>query len=121
MFRLEVKFQNLTMKEYIPQDACALTIGRHGKNDIVLRDNSVSRHHASFMKEGENLFVTDEGSKNGTIVNGLKVESVRLEDGDVIRIGDNLVIVVSVSSNDETGATVTGEHVRRVTIPSSSD
>jgi pSer/pThr/pTyr-binding forkhead associated (FHA) protein len=53
------------------------------------------------MKEGENLFVTDEGSKNGTIVNGLKVESVRLEDGDVIRIGDNLVIVVSVSSNDE--------------------
>jgi len=54
-------------------------------------------------------------------VNGLKVESVRLEDGDVIRIGDNLVIVVSVSSNDETGATVTGEHVRRVTIPSSSD
>ena len=121
MFRLEVKFQNLTMKEYIPQDACTLTIGRHGENDIVLRDSSVSRHHASFMKEGENLFVTDEGSKNGTIVNGLKVESVRLEDGDVIRIGDNLVIVVSVSSNDETGATVTGEHVKRATVPLSSD
>ncbi len=109
------------MKEYIPKEECTLTIGRHGENDIVLRDSSVSRHHASFMKEGENLFVTDEGSKNGTIVNGLKVESARLEDGDVIRIGDNLVIVVSVTSDIETGSTVTGEHVRRATMPDRSD
>ena len=75
----------------------------------------------ALCKEGENLIVTDKGSKNGTIVNGLKVESVRLEDGDVIRIGDNLVIVVSVSSNDETGSTVTGEHVKRATVANSSD
>jgi pSer/pThr/pTyr-binding forkhead associated (FHA) protein len=109
------------MKEYIPKEECTLTIGRHGENDIVLRDSSVSRHHASFIKEGENLFVTDKGSKNGTIVNGLKVESVRLEDGDVIRIGDNLVIVVSVTSDIETGSTVTGEHVRRATMPDRSD
>ena len=121
MFRLEVKFQNLTMKEYIPQDEGTLSIGRHGENDIVLRDSSVSRHHACFVKEGEKLIVTDKGSKNGTIVNGLKVESVRLEDGDVIRIGDNLVIVVSVTSNMVTGSTVTGEHAKRATVPNSSD
>jgi pSer/pThr/pTyr-binding forkhead associated (FHA) protein len=121
MFRLEVKFQNLTMKEYVPQEECALTIGRHGENDIVLRDSSVSRHHACFIKEGEHLIVTDKGSKNGPIVNGLKVESVRLEDGDVIRIGDNLVIVVSVTTNMVTGSTVTGEHVRTATMSNSSD
>ena len=121
MFRLEVKFQNLTMKEYIPQEECTLTIGRHGENDIVLRDSSVSRQHACFTKEGENLIVTDKGSKNGTIVNGLRVESARLEDGDVIRIGDNLVIVVSVISNNEMGLTVTGEHVRKENAPSSSE
>lgn len=121
MFRLEVKFQNLTMKEYVPQEECALTIGRHGENDIVLRDSSVSRHHACFIKEGENLIVTDKGSKNGTIVNGLKVESVRLEDGDVIRIGDNLVIVVSVVSSIETDSTMTGEHVRTASTPNTSD
>ena len=121
MDRLEVKFQNLTMKEYIPQQECTLSIGRHGENDIVLRDSCVSRHHACFVKEGEKLIVTDKGSKNGTIVNGLNVESVRLEDGDVIRIGDNLVIVVSFTSDDETGSTVTGEHVKRATVPNSSD
>jgi pSer/pThr/pTyr-binding forkhead associated (FHA) protein len=113
MYRLEVKFQNLTMKEYIPQKSRTLTVGRHRDNDIVLRDNSVSRHHASFTAEGENLVLTDGGSKNGTIVNGLRVESVRLEDGDVIKIGDNLVIVVHVSSNSEAEATLTGEHLER--------
>lgn len=121
MYRLEVKFQNLTMKEYIPQDGCTLTVGRHSENDIVLRDSSVSRHHSCFTKEGENLVVTDEGSKNGTIVNGLRVESVRLEDGDVIRIGDNLVIVVHVSLNSDGEGTVTGEHVKRSVVPGTSE
>jgi len=121
MYRLEMKFQNLTLKEYIPQNERPLTVGRHHENDIVLRDNSVSRHHACFTKKGENLVVTDKGSKNGIIVNGLRVEAVRLEDGDVIRIGDNLVIVVHVSSNSETEATVTGEHVRISSMPSTSE
>ena len=111
MFRLEVKFQNLTMKEYIPQGEVSLTIGRQGDNEIVLRDKSVSRHHACFTKEGEHLFVTDKGSKNGTIVNGVKVDTARLEDGDVVRIGDNLVIVVSLVKGIEAGLTITGEQV----------
>ena len=120
MYRLEVKFQNLTMKEYIPQDKRTLTVGRHRDNDIVLRDSSVSRHHSCFTKEGKKLVVTDKGSKNGTIVNGLRVESVRLEDGDVIRIGDNLVIVVSVVSSIETYSTITGEHARTTSMPNTS-
>ena len=86
-----------------------------------LRDSSVSRHHACFTKEGKNLVVTDKGSKNGTVVNGLRVESVRLEDGDVIRIGDNLVIVVHVSLDSEAEATVTGEHVKRSILPDTSE
>ena len=121
MYRLEVKFQNLTMKEYIPQDERTLTVGRHRENDIVLRDSSVSRHHSCFTKKGKKLVVIDKGSKNGTIVNGLRVESVRLEDGDVIRIGDNLVIVVSVVSSIETDSTMTGEHVRTASTPNTSD
>jgi pSer/pThr/pTyr-binding forkhead associated (FHA) protein len=73
------------------------------------------------LKKGENLVVTDKGCKNGTIVNGLRVESVRLEDGDVIRIGDNLVIVVHVHSNSEAEATVTGEQVKRSVMPNTSE
>ena len=109
------------MKKYIPQEEGTLTIGPHGENDIVLRDSSISRHHACFIREGENLIATHKESKNGNIVNGLKAESARLEHGDVIRIVDNLVIVVSVTSNGEVGLTITGEHVKRVTMPNSSD
>ena len=121
MFRLEVKFQNLTMKEYIPQEETTVTIGRHVENDIVLRDSSVSRQHACLTKEAENLIVTDKGSKNGTVVNGLRVKSARLEDGDVVRIADNLVIVMFATSNNDIGSTVTGKHVKGATMPNSSD
>ena len=112
MFKVELKFQNLTLKQYIFPGETTVTIGRHPENDIVLRDDTVSRHHACFIREGKGFIVKDKGSKNGTIVNAIKVESVRLEDGDVIRIGDNLVMVVNFSSISEGSLTMTGEHTR---------
>jgi pSer/pThr/pTyr-binding forkhead associated (FHA) protein len=112
MFKAELRFQNLTLKEYIFPEKATVTVGRHPQNDIVLDDTTVSRHHACFVKDGSGFTVTDKGSKNGTIVNAIKVESVRLEDGDVIRIGDNLVMVISVSSMDEGSLTMTGVHSR---------
>ena len=114
MFKVELKFQNLTLKHFFFPGETTVTVGRHPDNDIVLRDDTVSRHHAWFMTEGENLIVTDKGSKNGTIVNAMKVESARLEDGDVIRIGDNLVMVVSVSSMADASLTMTGENTRLI-------
>jgi pSer/pThr/pTyr-binding forkhead associated (FHA) protein len=112
MFRAELKFQNLRLKEYIFPERTKVTVGRHRKNDIVLSDHTVSRHHGRFLRDGSDLIVTDEGSKNGTIVNGIKVESARLENGDVIRIGDNLIMVLSVSPNAEGALTIAGEHTR---------
>jgi len=112
MFKAELKFQNLTLKEYIFPENATVTVGRHPQNDIVLRDDTVSRHHACFVRDGSGFTVTDKGSKNGIIVNAIKVESVRLEDGDVVRIGDNLVMVVSFSSMDEKSLTITGDYTR---------
>ena len=112
MFKAELRFQNLMLKEYIFPAKATVTVGRHRQNDIVLNDDTVSRHHACFVRDESGITVSDKGSKNGTIVNAIKVESVRLEDGDVVRIGDNLVMVVSVSSREEGLATMTGEHSR---------
>jgi len=112
MFKAELKFQNLTLKEYIFPEKATVTVGRHPQNDIVLRDDTVSRHHACFVRDGSGFTVTDKGSKNGIIVNAIKVESVCLEDGDVVRIGDNLVMVVSFSSMDEGSLTITGDYTR---------
>jgi pSer/pThr/pTyr-binding forkhead associated (FHA) protein len=114
MFKAELKFQNFTLKEYIFPEKTTVTVGRHFENDIVLRDDTVSRHHASFIRDESGFIVTDKGSKNGIIVNAINVESARLEDGDVVRIGDNLVMIVYVSSIDEGSLTITGEHTRLI-------
>lgn len=68
-------------------DVPELVIGRSPDCDIILPDRQVSRRHARIFRRGDNYFVEDLGSKNGTWVNGQPVrEPVRLEDGDEIQI-----------------------------------
>lgn len=65
----------------------AMTIGRSEDNDIVIDDRWVSRHHARIRVDGQQYTVEDLGSKNGTLVNGQRIEGPRgLADGDEIQI-----------------------------------
>lgn len=63
-------------------------IGRDESNDLVVDVDHVSRAHACIMVEGVFVSITDLGSKNGTFVNGTRVLSQILANGDTIRIGD---------------------------------
>jgi len=63
------------------------SIGRHEDNDIVLRDPSVSGHHAKIRLEEDGFFIYDFASTNGTRVNGHKTYRRRIKDGDIIEIG----------------------------------
>ena len=67
-----------------------LTIGRDPNCDIIVitPDKQVSRRHAMIMVSGEDLMLTDLGSKNGTHLNSERVSStpVKLQDGDTIQI-----------------------------------
>jgi pSer/pThr/pTyr-binding forkhead associated (FHA) protein len=65
-----------------------LIVGRDpGQCDIVISDPNVSRVHAWItVKKGE-VVVIDRGSTNGTYVNNIKVENVKLKLGDVIQLG----------------------------------
>lgn len=54
-------------------------------------DPSLSRQHAALFLEGDQWWIRDLGSTNGTLLNGLPAASPfgsRLEDGDIIRVGD---------------------------------
>lgn len=65
----------------------AMTLGRDESCDIVVPDRQVSRQHArvSFTKEG--VFLEDLGSKNGTYLNGQRLEALqKLHEGDEIQI-----------------------------------
>ena len=63
------------------------TIGRAKDNVHVLADNVASRHHAEILKTPEGFVVKDLGSSNGTWVNGKRVDSHELADGDVVLVG----------------------------------
>jgi hypothetical protein len=63
-------------------------IGRDAGNDVVVNDEAASARHALIELEDGAWWVQDEGSTNGTVLNGTRIERrERLRDGDVIAIG----------------------------------
>jgi hypothetical protein len=67
-------------------------IGRGQDADLRLADTGVSRRHVEVRFDGQNATLHDLGSTNGTIVNGHRVQSWQLADGDVIRIGHSVLV-----------------------------
>lgn len=65
----------------------ALTIGRSRDNSIVLDDMLVSRHHVRITADNDGLLLEDLGSRNGTFVNGRRVDQAHLHEGDRLGIG----------------------------------
>ena len=110
MFRLQLTFQKVTVRGYTLKNGDILFIGRNPESHIVTEDRKVSRRHACIGQLGEKLFVWDEGSKHGTIVNGTPVICGRLTQGDVVSIGanDNLKasITIRVKQQEDTVATI---------------
>ncbi|MBO0796540.1 MAG: FHA domain-containing protein, partial [Ktedonobacteraceae bacterium] len=73
-----------------------LSIGRSRESDIFLEDLAVSRLHASILNMGNgNHALKDEGSANGTKVNGQlvnKYQTYPLQDGDRIQLGQTVMV-----------------------------
>ena len=64
-------------------------VGRSPNADIVIAAGYVSARHARFSLMGQNLFVEDLGSTNGTSVNGQPIsEPVALNNNDIVNVGD---------------------------------
>jgi hypothetical protein len=69
-----------------------LTVGRGGGCAVVLPDDQyVSTVHARLFRRGDELFVEDLGSRNGTYVNGQQVQAAtRLRRGDRVQFGQTV-------------------------------
>jgi hypothetical protein len=65
-----------------------VAVGRAADNNVVLQDDSVSGHHAHIELQGAQVFLVDQGSSNGTCVNGQRVQQAQLSGGEVILMGD---------------------------------
>jgi pSer/pThr/pTyr-binding forkhead associated (FHA) protein len=64
-----------------------VVIGREPSCDLFLNNMTVSREHAIIEREGETIIVRDNGSLNGTWLDGKIVEQGELVDGSLLQIG----------------------------------
>ncbi|MCZ8379138.1 ATP-binding cassette domain-containing protein [Mycobacterium sp. CPCC 205372] len=91
--------------------AGAVKIGRATDNDIVIPDVLAGRHHASLVSTAQGTEIVDNRSINGTFVNGSRVDSALLQEGDTVTIG-NVDLVFSggtlVRRTETAAATATG-------------
>lgn len=70
-------------------------VGRGQGIALRLADHAVSREHIDVYFDGQVAIVHDLGSTNGTTVNGSPIQTWQLADGDVIRLGQSMLIFVS--------------------------
>jgi transcriptional regulator with GAF, ATPase, and Fis domain len=86
-----------------------LRLGRvAGDVDLVLDDPRLSRVHARFARAGLVVEVQDLGSRNGTFVNGERVERRALGLGDVVRVGDTFLEVTVAGASPPAGEELVG-------------
>jgi hypothetical protein len=87
----------------------AYTLGRAPSNTITIPDASVSSNHAQILRTAEGFVIEDLQSRNGTFVNGEKVDAKRLlADGDLIRLG-KIIMTFNVAREGKSGETTLPE------------
>jgi len=69
-----------------------VVLGRATNATVRLEDDGISRNHAKVVMRGQELWIEDMGSQNGTFINGEKVSAQRLKDGDKIQVGATTIL-----------------------------
>jgi sigma-B regulation protein RsbU (phosphoserine phosphatase) len=90
-----------------PLGRLRITLGRSARNDLCIPDPFASRVHAEVRREGEEYFLQDLGSANGTLYNGGSVEgTVPLTAGGRIQIGETEIVFDDGTYHSSMGATM---------------
>ncbi len=91
MAKLILKFNNEII-DHIELEQGDMKIGRKSSSEICIDNLAVSGEHANIFTIGEDSFVQDLGSTNGTFVNNKKITKHHLHNGDVINVGKHAMV-----------------------------
>jgi pSer/pThr/pTyr-binding forkhead associated (FHA) protein len=89
---IHTRYKNKGLHEYSVRYGLSLSIGRLPDNDIVIDNDAVSGKHARIVSNGDEYYVEDLNSTNGTFVNNKRIRSRKLKDEDIIVIGKHDLI-----------------------------
>lgn len=87
MPKLILTLDGAVIREY-SIDKDSISIGRKHGNDIQLNDLTISGRHSLITTVGENVFIDDLGSTNGSLLNGARIAKSKLQHSDVIQVGN---------------------------------
>ncbi len=99
-------------------------IGRASSNQIVIRSHQASRHHAEIRWDNGEWWVRDLGSRNGTIVNGKRIEiAEKLGEGSCIEVAGCAMTFISHMTNALQSSTLNdpSTRIRRNAVAQLSD
>ena len=74
-----------------------LRIGKAPDNDLVLDDDTVSRHHCELTRANDGVHVRDLGSTNGTFLESARIAEAIAPVGSVVRVGDAVSLALRPS------------------------
>ncbi len=93
-----------------PLELAEAFLGRDMANEITISDPEVSRRHARFTLQGDQVLVEDLGSTNGTFLNSQRISTPQqLRAGDVITLGENIVMVFEKAQYDPDATVVSSQ------------
>jgi transcriptional regulator with PAS, ATPase and Fis domain len=83
-------------------DRRSITVGRTPPADVIIDAPSLSRSHARFSREGNEVFVEDLESRNGTFVRNEPVRRARVRPGEAVTLGTVVAIIQNTGCRERT-------------------
>jgi pSer/pThr/pTyr-binding forkhead associated (FHA) protein len=97
MAKIIIKFNN-DVVDHVDLRQGDMKIGRKPGCEIQIDNLSVSGEHANIFTVGEDSFIQDLGSTNGTFINNKKISKHHLKNGDTVVIGKHSLIYLTEST-----------------------
>ncbi|MCJ7694165.1 MAG: FHA domain-containing protein [Anaerolineaceae bacterium] len=108
-YRITMRSGPTPGKSFLLEEA-EMFLGRDLTNHIAIPDPEISRRHALFVSTPQGVQIEDQGSTNGTFINGVRLTAPQLlKQGDLITFGENIVVVFESVTYDPDATVVASQ------------